>query len=179
MRIEDVLLRHMPVGGELLDMRLPEFRTQLSLLDDSGIAPVDSAEQALGPLTVLCNHSGLGQIPVQTATTILLLSINDPQLADVLDWATTQQAQLVELNRIAAPPATVAVITHGRAPQVPTIPATGDDVPADPLTWKRLGGELVLQRFTAAELSAQNDELQRQLRTTRRKFRKLRDESSS
>lgn len=179
MRLESLLQRHLPDGGRVADTRPAAQRARMSFAADSRIA-VDHPEAGdpLGPV-VVTDAADLTDRPLDgRALTVVVIPDTGPgegPVPDVLAWAGNADGQVVEITRLLAPPVIAVVVRHGADPEVPTIPARAEPLPATPHTWKRLAGELLLERHRAAVREGEVDRLQADVVKLKRALKKERN----
>lgn len=163
MRIETILQRYLPEGGRVLDSRPEPQRARMSFAADTSIEVRGGQPDGGDASVVVVDAAGLPGRPVVdrglTVVTIPGDATAVAPLVDVLTWAGEADGQVVEITRLLAPAATAVVVRHGGPAEVPAIPGRSEPLAASQETWKRLAGELLLERHRTAVRDGEVDRL--------------------
>lgn len=162
MRLEDLVLRYLPDGGAVADIRPTERRGPgMSLSSASGVTLVDSTADAA---TIVLEAD---QLPLadesRSAGSVIVLLPDETLVPDMLAWATSSRSQVMEVTQLLSPPAVCVVVTRHQPARVPTVPGSAG-LDADDDTWRRLAGELVYERFRNSRLQARVDDAESRAR---------------
>lgn len=178
MRIEDVIVRYLPAGGQVLDRRPEPQRGRMSFAATAAIEVGQDAAAGSGALVVTTGEDLDGERVTDRGVTLVTVGGkgDDGPVPDVLAWAGDQDAQVVEITRLLAPPVTAVVVRHDSVPEVPAVPGRAEPIPATDATWRRLCGELLFERHRAAVREAELDRVRGEVAKLRRSLRRAQEQ---
>lgn len=176
MRIETLIQRYLPDGGRVLDLRPSGQRAPMAFAAEPRIEVQPAGPGEVGGDLVITDVDGLASVRGQTLTVVTVPGSPASQgpLPDVLTWAGDRGGQVVEITRLLAPPVTAVVTRHGSPAEVPTSPGRPEPLPATDETWKRLAGELLLERHRAAVRDGELDRIAGEVVRLKRALKKAR-----
>lgn len=157
MRLEDLLIRYLPHGGSIVDLRPAADRGQLSFSADAGISVLPD-EDISGANLLIAAPEQLPELRPAAQWTVAVAgtAAADAPLPDVLAWASSVSGQLVETSAVLSPRGVALVVAHTGDPVLPEAVGSASE-PASPAAWKRLAGELVAERFRNTVLTEEAD----------------------
>lgn len=157
MRLEDLLIRYLPGGGSIGDLRPAADRGQLSFSADAGISMLLDGDIG-GADLVIAAPEQLPELQPAVRWTVVVAGTGaaDAPLPDALAWASSVSGQLVETSAVLSPRCVALVVAHADDPLLPESAGSVQE-PDSPASWKRVAGELVAERFRNTVLTEEAD----------------------